>query len=162
MAEKQESKTVYLTEEGLEKLKQELHYLRTTERARITQAIAEARAHGDLSENAEYDAAKEAQAHLEARIARLEETIRNARLVDESKIDTSRAFILSRVRVKNLKTGKEATYMLVAPQEANFAQQKISVESPIGKALLGKSVGDVVEVQVPAGTLTLEILEIQR
>ena len=156
------NKTVYLTEEGLKKLKKELHHLRTKERARITEAIAEARAHGDLSENAEYDAAKEAQARLEARIAKLEETIRNARLVDEKQIDTSKAFIHSKVTVKNTATGKEDTYMLVAPQEADFAQRKISVDSPIGKALLGKSVGDIVEIKVPAGKLKLKIITIER
>lgn len=153
---------VYLTEEGLEKLKKELVFLRTKERPRITAEIAEARSHGDLSENAEYDAAKDAQGLLEKRIAEVGLTIQNARLVDESVIDTSKAFILSNVRVKNQKTGKEITYTLVSPPEADFTVNKISVQSPIGKSFLGHSVGDVVEVKVPAGTLSFEILEISR
>ncbi len=154
--------TVYLTAEGLQKLKDELHRARTTERQQIAQDIAEARAQGDLSENAEYDAAKEAQGHLEARIAKLEETVASARVVDESEVDTSRARILSKVRVRNVKAGQEATYTLVAPQEADLAQQRVSVESPIGKGLLGKEIGDVIEIKVPAGLVKLEILEISR
>ena len=154
--------TVYLTAEGLQKLKDELHRARTAERQEIAEAIAEARAQGDLSENAEYDAAKEAQGHLEARIAKLEETVASARVVDESEVDTSRARILSKVRVRNVKAGQEATYTLVAPQEADLAQQRVSVESPIGKGLLGKEIGDVVEIKVPAGLVKLEILEISR
>jgi transcription elongation factor GreA len=153
---------VYLTEEGLKKIRDELEFLRTKERARMAREIAEARSHGDLSENAEYDAAKEAQGMLEKRIAELEQTIHKARPVDESVIDVSKAFILSSVRVKNLKSGKEITYTLVSPQEADFTINKISVQSPIGKALLGRSVGDVVDVQVPAGKLSLEIREIGR
>lgn len=156
------SNTVYLTEEGLQKLKDELHHLRTKERPRISSAIAEARAQGDLSENAEYDAAKEAQGHLEARIAKMEETISNARIVDERQIDSSKAYILSKVRVKNLKAGMEQTYTLVSAEEADLAQGKISVTSPIGKGMLGKSVGDVVEIDVPAGKVQLEILDISR
>jgi len=154
--------TVYLTAEGLQKLKDELHRARTVERQQIAEAIAEARAQGDLSENAEYDAAKEAQGHLEARIAKLEETVASARVVDESEVDTSRARILSKVRVRNVKAGQEATYTLVAPQEADLAQQRVSVESPIGKGLLGREIGDVVEIKVPAGLVKLEILEISR
>lgn len=153
---------VYLTEEGLKKLKEELTFLKTTERQRIISAIAEARSHGDLSENAEYDAAKEAQAMLESKIGELELTMRRARIVDESVIDSSKAYILSRVRVKNHNVGKDITYTLVSSQEADFTQKKISVDSPIGKALLGKSVGDIVEVKVPAGKLKLELLEITR
>lgn len=158
----EEQKTVYLTEEGLEKLKDELRFLRVKERARIAQAIQEAREKGDLSENAEYDAAKEEQGHLEARIAKVESTIANARLVDEKQVDSSKAYILSNVRVKNHKTDSEQTYTLVSAQEADLRQNKISVTSPIGKAFLGKEVGDVVEVDVPAGTVTFEILEISR
>jgi transcription elongation factor GreA len=158
----QDPKPVYLTKEALQKLKEELHYLRTTERARIAKAIAEARGHGDLSENAEYDAAKEAQSHLEARIAQIEQTIANARIVDENKIDTTKAYILSTVRVKNLKTGEEQVFTLVSPQEVDLAAGKISVNSPIGKGLLGRSVGDIVEVKVPAGKIQLQILEITR
>lgn len=155
-------KTVYLTKERLDQFREELHFLRTTERARIAAAIAEARGHGDLSENAEYDAAKEAQGQLEARIAKIEHTISQARLLDESQVDTSKAYILSRVRVKNHKMGIEQTFTLVAEQEADLAQLKISIKSPIGKALLGREVGDVVEATVPAGSVKLEILEISR
>ncbi|WP_456428460.1 transcription elongation factor GreA [Rhodocaloribacter sp.] len=154
--------TVYLTEEGLQKLKEDLQFMRTKERARIAKAIAEARAQGDLSENAEYDAAKEEQGHLEARIAKLEQTISNARIVDESTIDSTKAYILSKVRVKNLRNGAEQTYTLTSAQEADLAQGKISIGSPIGKGLLGRSVGDVVEIKVPAGKVSLEILEISR
>lgn len=157
-----QNKPVYLTPEGMQKLKDEVHHLRTAERARIADAIAEARAQGDLSENAEYDAAKEAQGHLEARIAKLEATISNARIVDESQVDSSKAYILSTVRVKNLKTGGEQAFTLVSPQEADLAQQKISVSSPIGKGLLGTAVGDVIEIQVPAGKVKFEVLDISR
>jgi transcription elongation factor GreA len=156
------SSTVYLTAEGLQKLKDELHHARTVERPRISQEIAEARAQGDLSENAEYDAAKEAQGHLEARIAKLEDTVANARVVNEDEVDASKARILSNVRVLNQKAGKEATYTLVSAQEADLKQNRISVESPIGKALLAREVGDVVDVKVPAGAVKLEILEITR
>ena len=156
------SSTVYLTAEGLQKLKDELHHARTVERPRISQEIAEARAQGDLSENAEYDAAKEAQGHLEARIAKLEDTVANARVVNEDEVDASKARILSNVRVLNQKAGKEAVYTLVSPQEADLKQNRISVESPIGKALLAREVGDVVDVKVPAGTVKLEVLEITR
>lgn len=156
------TQTIYLTEEGLQKLRDELHHLRTEGRARIADAIAEARSHGDLSENAEYDAAKEEQGKLEARIAKLENDVSNARIVDESQIDTSKAYILSKVKVKNHKTGATQTYTLVAQQEADLAQQKISVTSPIGKGLLGKEVGDVVEITVPAGKVKLEIVDISR
>jgi len=153
---------VYLTEEGLQKLKDELRFLKTTERRRIIQEIADARSHGDLSENAEYHAAKDAQGLLEAKIAGLELTAQRARLIDESKIDGSKAYVMSFVKVKNHNVGKEITYKLVSAQEADFTKKKISVDSPIGKALLGKSVGDVVEVKVPAGVLKLEVLELAR
>ncbi len=156
------SSTVYLTAEGLQKLKDELHHARTVERQKIAQDIAEARAQGDLSENAEYDAAKEAQGHLEARIAKLEETVAAARIVNESEVDTSKARILSNVRVLNQNAKKEAVYTLVSPQEADLKQNRVSVESPIGKGLLGKEVGDVIDIKVPAGTVKLEILEITR
>ncbi|NNF03030.1 MAG: transcription elongation factor GreA [Rhodothermales bacterium] len=155
-------KTTYLTEEGLQKLKDELQYLRTKGRAEIATAIAEARAQGDLSENAEYDAAKEEQGHLEARIAKLESTIASARIVDESQIDASKAYILSFVTVKNTGNGMEQSYQLVAPEEADFAEGRISIESPIGKGLLGKEVGDKVKIKVPAGTVELEVLDISR
>jgi transcription elongation factor GreA len=152
----------YLTKEGLAKLKDELQFLRTKERARIAEAIAEARAQGDLSENAEYDAAKEEQGHLETKIAKLETTISNARVVDESQIDSSKAFILSTVTVKNRANGAEQTYTLVAPEEADLSAGRISIKSPIGAGLLGKSVGETADITVPAGTVTLEILDISR
>ena len=155
-------KPVYLTKEALQKFKDELHHLRTAERARIAAEIAEARAHGDLSENAEYDAAKEAQGKLEARIAKMKQTLGSARIVDESQIDTSKAFILTTVRVKNHKTGTEQLFTLCSEQEADFAQGKISITSPIGKGLLGRSVGEIAEITVPAGQVKLEILEITR
>lgn len=156
------SETVYLTEEGLEKLEEELHQLRTEERPNVAQEIAEARDKGDLSENAEYDAAKEKQGHIETRIAKLEDTLSKARVVDESKIDNDKAYILSEVKIKNHTNGKTDTYTLVAPEEADFKERKISIKSPIGKELLGHEVGDVVDVDVPAGTMELEILEISR
>lgn len=158
----EQQQTVYLTEEGLENLKKELRFLKTKERTRIAQAIQEAREKGDLSENAEYDAAKEEQGHLEAKIAKMETTISSARLVDEKQVDTSKAYILSNVRVKNHRTGSEQTYKLVSAQEANLREGKISVKSPIGAGLLGREVGDVVEVDVPAGKVKLEVLEISR
>ena len=156
------SKPVYLTAEALERLKKELQTARTTGRADIAEAIAEARAQGDLSENAEYDAAKEAQGHLEARIAKLEDTMANARVVDESSVDTSRARILSKVTVRKKGDKREMSYILVSAEEADIKQQKISVDSPIGKALLAKEIGDVVRVKVPAGAIELEILDITR
>ncbi len=157
-----DKKPVYLTEEGLQELKDELHKLRTKERSRIADEIAEARAKGDLSENAEYDAAKEAQGYLEARISKLESTIARARLVDESQVDPSKAYILSTVKVKNRSNDTEHTYTLVSEREADISEGKISVDSPVGQGLLGKGEGDVVEVDVPAGTLELKILEISR
>jgi len=152
----------YYTAEGLKKLKDELHQLKAIERPRISQQIAEARDKGDLSENAEYDAAKEAQGLLEARIAKMEDLVANARLIDESQLDNSKVFILSKVKIKNLNNNSEVEYTLVAENEANLAAKKISVDSPIGKGLLGKKVGDVAEVQVPAGKLKFEILDISR
>lgn len=143
-------------------MKEEVHLLKTVERPKISQQIAEARDKGDLSENAEYDAAKEAQGMLEAKIAKMENLLANARIIDDSEIDTSKVFIHSTVRIKNQKNGAEVTYTLVAESEANLAQKKISVDSPIGKGLLGKSVGDVTEVTVPAGVIPFEILEITR
>jgi transcription elongation factor GreA len=157
-----DQKTTYLTEEGLQKLRDEIHFMKTKERARIAQAIGEARAQGDLSENAEYDAAKEEQGHLEAKIARLETTEASVRIIDESQIDASKAYIMSRVKVQNTANKMEQTYILVSSQEADFAAGKISVGSPIGKGLLGKEVGDEVDIQVPAGKVTLKIREISR
>jgi transcription elongation factor GreA len=152
----------YYTAEGLKKLKDELHNLKTVERPKISQQIAEARDKGDLSENAEYDAAKEAQGLLEARIAKMEDLVANARLIDESQVDNSKVYILSRVKIKNLKNNAVVEYTLVAENEANLAEKKISVDSPIGKGLLGKKVGDIAKVQIPAGLIDFEVLEINR
>jgi len=157
-----DQKPTYLTTEGLQNLKEEIHFLRSQERPRISQAIAEARAQGDLSENAEYDAAKEEQGLLEARIAKLENTVAHARLLDESQVDTSKAYILSTVKVKNVANNMMQTYTLVSEQEADFALGKISITSPIGKGLLGKTVGDKVDITVPAGKVTLQVIEISR
>ena len=156
------SNVSYYTEEGLKKLRQELSQLKDIERPRASQAIAEARDKGDLSENAEYDAAKEAQGMLEMKIAKLEETLAWARLIDESQLDTSKAFVLSKVKIKNQTNGTEMTYTLVADGEADLASGKISVNSPIGKGLLGKSVGEVAEIQVPNGVLKFDVIEISR
>lgn len=152
----------YYTKEGLEKLNRELKQLQTVERPKISQQIAEARDKGDLSENAEYDAAKEAQGLLEARIAKMEDLIANARIVDESQIDSSKVFILSKVKIKHLKMKKDFEYTLVAENEADIKAGKISIESPIGKGLVGKEVGDIAEVETPAGIVEFEILNISR
>jgi transcription elongation factor GreA len=152
----------YFTKEGLQRLKDEVHQLETVERPKISQQIAEARDKGDLSETAEYDAAKEAQGLLEAKISKLKNTLANARLVDDSKIDNTKVYILSTVKIRNTKNNAEVTYTLVAENEANLAEKKISIDSPIGKGLLGKSVGDIAEVQVPAGIIPFEVLEISR
>ncbi|HWW38305.1 MULTISPECIES: transcription elongation factor GreA [Pedobacter] len=152
----------YYTNDGLEKLKQEIHYLKTTGRQMISKQIAEARDKGDLSENAEYDAAKEAQGLHEAKIAKLETTLSTARLIDESKLDTTKVLALSIVKIKNVKNGATMTYQLVAESEADLKTGKISVKSPIAQGLLGKSVGDKTEIQVPAGKIEFEILEISR
>jgi len=156
------SKVSYYTEEGLKKLREELSHLRDIERSKASQAIAEARDKGDLSENAEYDAAKEAQGMLEMKIAKLEETLADARLIDESQLDTSKILVLSKVIIKNQTNGMEMIYTLVADGEANLADGKISVNSPIGKGLLGKSVGDVAEIQVPNGVMKFDIIKISR
>tara|TARA_Y100001933_G_scaffold263235_1_gene323883 strand:- start:9078 stop:9608 length:531 start_codon:yes stop_codon:yes gene_type:complete len=156
------SKVSYYTAEGLKKLRDELNYLKDVERPKASQAIAEARDKGDLSENAEYDAAKEAQGLLEMKISKMEETLANARLIDESQLDNSKILVLSTVKLKNLANGMEMKYTLVAESEADLKTGKISVTSPIGKGLLGKKVGDVAEIKVPNGTLKFEILEITR
>ncbi|MGB5170059.1 transcription elongation factor GreA [Eudoraea sp.] len=156
------SNVSYYTKEGLQRLKEELNHLRDVERPNASQAIAEARDKGDLSENAEYDAAKEAQGLLELKIAKLEETLANARLIDESQLDNSKVLILSTVKLKNQQNGMIMSYTLVAESEANLKAAKISVTSPIGKGLLGKKVGDMAEINVPNGTLKFEILEISR
>mgnify|MGYP000482757740 FL=1 len=156
------SKVSYYTEEGLKKLRAELDQLRDVERPKASQDIADARDKGDLSENAEYDAAKEAQGMLEMRIAKLEEVVANARVIDESQLDTSKVLIHSRVKLKNTKMNKEMTYKLVAQSEADLKAGKISVDSPIGKGLLGKEAGDTAEIDVPNGKITFEILEVSR
>ena len=155
-------KVAYYTEEGLRALKAELDQLRDVERPRASQAIAEARDKGDLSENAEYDAAKEAQGLLELKIAKLEELVASARVIDESQLDTSKVLILSTVKLKNKANNAVITYTLVAESEADLKSGKISVSSPIGRGLLGKSVGDIAEIKVPNGTLQMEIIEITR
>ena len=152
----------YYSEEGLKKLEDELQYLIAVERPAISRQIAEARDKGDLSENAEYDAAKEAQGMLEMKISKLEELVRNARIIDESKLDTSKVLILSNVKIKNLKNGATMTYTIVPESEADLKAGKISVNSPIAKGLLGKKISDKVEIQVPAGKITFEVVEITR
>ena len=156
------SNVSYYTAEGLKKLRVELQKLKDVERVKASRAIAEARDKGDLSENAEYDAAKEAQGMLEMRISKLEETLSGARLIDESQLDNSKALVLSKVKIKNQATGVELSYLLVADGEADLAAGKISVNSPIGKGLLGKCVGDIAEIQVPNGVIKFEVLEISR
>jgi len=152
----------YYTPEGLENLKNEIEQLRNVERPKISQQIAEARDKGDLSENAEYDAAKEAQGLLEAKISKLDDLLANARIVDDSQIDASKVFILSKVKIKHLKLKKIFEYTLVAENEADLSVGKISIDSPIGKGLLGKAVGDVADVSTPNGIIKFEILEISR
>src|SRR6476620_12169067 len=152
----------YYTADGLKKLREELDYLKSVMRPKASADIAEARDKGDLSENAEYDAAKEAQGLLEMRISKMEELYSNARLIDESQLDLSKALVLSNVKIKNLTNGMEMKYTLVAESEADLKTGKISVTSPIGKGLLGKSVGEVAEIIVPNGVLNFELLEITR
>lgn len=156
------AEVTYYTEEGLNKLKEELQYLKTEGRTNIAKAIAEARDKGDLSENAEYDAAKEAQGLHEAKIAKLEEVLASARIIDESNLDTSKVLALSFVKIKNKKTGATMTYQLVSETEADLKSGRISVKSPIAQGLLGLQVGDIATVQVPAGQMELEVLEISR
>ncbi len=152
----------YYTKEGLEKLKKELHQLKTVGRSNISKAIAEARDKGDLSENAEYDAAKEAQGLHEAKIAKMAEAVANARLLDESKLDATKVLALSIVKIKNTKNGATMSYQLVSESEADIKTGKISVNSPIAKGLLGKKAGDTIEIIVPAGKMEFEILDISR
>ena len=156
------SEIKYFTPEGLQKLKDELEHLIRVERPNVVVAIQEARDKGDLSENAEYDAAKEAQGLLEAKIAELQDLIFNARILDESKIDTSKVLLYSTVKLKNLMLNKEMVYSIVPEKEANFKEGKISINSPIGQGLLGKKVGEIAEIAVPAGKMKFEILEITR
>ena len=154
-------KPVYFTKEGLQKLKEELDYLSRVERNKISQQIAEARDKGDLSENAEYDAAKDAQGMLELKIAKLQDAITNARVADESKMSSSEVRLFTTVKIRNLKSKAEFTYSLVSENEANLKEGKISVNSPIGTGLLGKKVGETAEINVPAGKMEFEILDIQ-
>jgi transcription elongation factor GreA len=156
------SEAKYFTEEGLKKLQDELEQLIAIERPKISQQIAEARDKGDLSENAEYDAAKDAQGMLELRISKMQDKIMNARIIDESKMDSSKVLILSTVTVKNLKNNSTMKYMLVPEEESDIKKGKLSVESPIAKGFLGKKVGDKVEVQVPAGIIPFEIIAVSR
>ena len=154
------SKVSYYTAEGLKKLKDELNQLRDIERPKASQAIAEARDKGDLSENAEYDAAKEAQGLLELKIAKMEGILAGARLIDESQLDNSKVLVLSTVKLKNTQNGMQMSYTLVAESEADLKSGKISVNSPIGQGLLGKKVGDIAEIKVPNGTMGFEIVAI--
>jgi len=156
------NKVSYYTAEGLQKLKMELDYLKNVMRPKVSQDIADARDKGDLSENAEYDAAKEAQGLLEMKISKMEELFSHARVIDESQLDISKVLVLSSVKIKNQVNGMEMIYTLVAESEADLKTGKISVTSPIGKGLLGKSVGEVAEIAVPKGILKFEILEITR
>lgn len=156
------SKVVYLTEDGLQKLQAELNQLKSVERPAISRMIAEARDKGDLSENAEYDAAKEAQGMLELKISKLEDTVANSRIIDETKIDISKVQILNKIKLKNLKTNTTVEYTLVAESEANLKEGKLSVGTPIAKALMGKKVGDIVDVQIPSGTVQFQIVDISR
>ena len=156
------SKVSYYTEEGLKKLRDELNKLKDIERPKASQAIAEARDKGDLSENAEYDAAKEAQGMLEMKISKLEEIVANARIIDESQLDNSKVLVLSKVQIKNLANNMMMDYTLVAESEADLKSRKISVNSPIGKGLLGKKVGQIAKINVPNGTLEFEIVSIKR
>lgn len=152
----------YYSEEGLQKLRDELHELITVDRPAAVAAIAEARDKGDLSENAEYDAAKEAQGLLEARIAKLQSLIANARVLDESKVDTSKVLLLSRINIRNVKNNMKMSYLIVPESESNLKEGKISVTSPFAQAFLGRKAGDIVEVKVPAGTNTFELVSIER
>ena len=152
----------YYTEEGLKSLKDELAHMKSVERPAISKQIAEARDKGDLSENAEYDEAKEAQGLLEARISKLENVIANARIVYESKMDNSKAYILSKVDIKNLGNGATMTFQLVAENEANLKEKNLSVDSPIGKGLFGKAVGDIADIETPSGIVKFEIIKISR
>jgi len=156
------SQITYYTEEGLKKLKDDLHDMKTVQRPAISDQIGEARDKGDLSENAEYDAAKEAQGLLEMKISKMEAIIANARVIDETNIDNSKVFILSKVKIRNVANNMEVEYTLVAENEADLKEKKISIDSPIGKGLLGKKVSDVADIQTPNGILKFEIIDITR
>ena len=162
MGENKSNGVVYLTRERLVELEQELHDLKLNGRAEMAQKIGEARSHGDLSENAEYDAAKEAQQHLEMRIARIEHTLSRARIIESKELPNDKVYILSKVKLKDLKTGDVVVYTLVSPEEADFERNKIAVTSPLGRGLMGKTEGVTMKISVPAGTLEYKILEITR
>ena len=153
--------TIYLSQEGYDNLKEELNTLKSVDRPRVINQIAEARDKGDLSENAEYDAAKEAQGLLEARIAKLENDVANARVLDQSEMDTSTVHLLTKATIKNTTNGMEMTYAIVSESEADLAAKKISATSPIGKGLLGKAIGDIANIEVPNGIMHFEIIDIQ-
>lgn len=156
------SDITYLTQEGFDRIKAKLHDLKSRGRSEIADAIQKAREMGDLSENAEYDAAKDAQGLLEMEISKIEHTMAHARVLDTKDLDISKAFILSTVKLKNLKFNKEISYTLVAEEEADLKQGKLSIKSPVGKAVLGKEIGDIIEVEAPAGVMKFELLEINR
>lgn len=158
----QGGETIYLTRERVVELEQELRELKTNGRKSVAQKIADARGYGDLSENAEYEAAKEEQQHLELKISKLEHTLSRAKIIEARDLPNDKIYILSRVKLRDLKTKREFEYLLVSPEESNFEEQKVSVTSPIGKALLGKHVGDDVEIKVPAGLLHYRILDVNR
>jgi transcription elongation factor GreA len=158
----QGGETIYLTRERVVELEQELRELKTNGRKAVAQKIADARGYGDLSENAEYDAAKEEQQHLELKISKVEHTLSRAKIIEAKDLPNDKIYILSRVKLKDLKTNREFEYLLVSPEESNFDEQKVSVTSPIGKALLGKHTGDSVEIKVPAGVLHYKVLDVNR
>jgi len=162
MTDNKNNGIVYLTRERLVELEKELHELKLHGRAEMAQKIGEARSHGDLSENAEYDAAKEAQQHLELRIAKLEQTLSRTRIIDSKELPNDKVYILSRVKLKDLKSNETVIYILVSPEEADFEKNKISITSPLGKGLIGKIEGETIKIPVPAGTLEYKILEITR
>ena len=156
------SSPVYMTRDGVAKLEEEIRYLKSKGRTEIAEKISYARSHGDLSENAEYDAAKEAQGILEMKISKMEAIVANARLIDETHMDNSKVFILSKVKIRNMSNSMDIEYTLVAENEADIKVRKISIDSPIGKGLLGKKVGDIVDIQTPGGLLQFEIIDITR
>ncbi len=162
MTDNKNNGIVYLTRERLVELEKELHELKLHGRAEMAQKIGEARSHGDLSENAEYDAAKEAQQHLELRIAKLEQTLSRTRIIDSKELPNDKVYILSKVKLKDLKSNETVIYILVSPEEADFEKNKISITSPLGKGLIGRIEGETIKIPVPAGTLEYKILEITR
>lgn len=156
------NETIYMTIEKVQEIEEEIKHLKTVARKEIAQKIAEARSHGDLSENAEYDAAKEAQQHLEMKIAKLELILSKVQVIKPEDMPNDKVYILSKVKIKNLKNNSIMEYTLVSPEEADFEKKKISVDSPIGKALIGKKIGDIVDMKAPAGTIQFEILDISK